>query len=322
LSIPNPVSIAYTNEDVVVTAQAYDGESGIGSVTLNYTTNNWVDWTAVDMVPSANNTFIASIPRQPAGTTVKYKVTATDSAGNIKEQERSFLVRNKSSLYLTLSNTVVGGGNSIKVSGLLSRGSTNVLFDFRWQNTHVLKTVITSDNGSFEYEYTPDKSGNWTVTASWLGDNEWWNITSDPITFNVQKISTSITCNIDHNAIIIGEDVVVTGFVVPSERNLKVVVSFIAPDGTKITREVYTSSDGSYELTAFQPNLKGQWQIQSSVTEDELHQASNSNQVSLTVGDTWLNENKLYIIAAGGIAGIVALSIFLFTRSKEVVEEE
>jgi hypothetical protein len=322
LHIQNPINKAYTDDDVVVTAYAFDNESGLKNITLDYTTDNWVNWATVEMEPSVNNTFVARIPRQPTGTTLKYKVTAVDAAGNTINQESSYLVKNKTSLYVTLSNTVIGGGQSIKVSGFLSRGLTNVILDFRWQNIHVLKTIMTTENGSFSYEYSPDRAGNWTVTVSWSGDSELWDISSEPLAFTIQKVSTSITCNIDHTTIIIGEDIDVTGFVVPPERDLRVIVNFIRPDGTTITREVYTSSDGSYELTAFQPNLKGQWQIRSSVTEDEFHQSSNSNQVSLTVGDTWLNENKLYIIAAVGVAGIAALGVFLFTRGKEVTEEE
>jgi hypothetical protein len=322
LQIQNPINKAYTDDDVVVTAYAFDNESGLKNVTLDYTANNWIDWTTEELEPSINYTFVARIPRQPTGTILKYKVTAVDAAGNSINQESSYLVKNKTSLYVTLSNTVIGGGQSIKVSGFLSRGLTNVILDFRWQNTHILKTVMTTENGSFSYEYSPDRAGNWTVVVSWSGDSELWDISSEPLAFTIQKVSTSITCNIDHITIIIGENVDVTGFVVPPERDLRVIVTFIRPDGTTITREVYTSSDGSYELTAFQPNLKGLWQIRSSVTEDEFFQSSDSNQVSLTVGDTWINEYKLYIIAIGGIAGVVAIGLFLFFRKGEVIEEE
>jgi hypothetical protein len=322
LNILDPLSKVYTGDDVVVTAYTYDNESGLENVTLDYTTNNWITHTTVEMTPSENNTYLASIPGQPAGKTVKYRVTAKDAAENTVKKESSYIVKNKTSLYVTLSNIVINGGQSIRVSGILSRGFTDILLDFYWQETHVQKTVMTSENGSFTYEYTPDKAGNWTVTASWSGNNEWWEVSSESSTFSVQKILTSITCNIARTSIIIGENVDITGFVVPSERDMRVVISLTEPDGTIITREVYTSSDGSYGLMAFQPNLKGQWQIRSSVTEDEFYQPSNSNQVSLIVGDTWLNEYKLYIIAIGGIAGVVAIGLFLFFRNREVIEEE
>jgi hypothetical protein len=237
-------------------------------------------------------------------------------------EESSYTVKNPSYLYITLSKTSLQGGDSTQIVGWLSRGSADVTLDFVWQGSHTLKTVQAAMNGSFMYEFTPDKAGNWTVSASWLGDQEWWGASSESCSFSVQKLSTTITCSIGHTAVYLGEGLDVTGYVFPAERNIEVVVSFTQPDGTMVTRPVYTSSDGSYELLAFQPNLKGQWEIQAEVTSDEFHQPSNSGTVSLAVNDTWFNEYKIYIIGAGGAAGIVALGIFLFTRGKAEVEED
>jgi hypothetical protein len=322
LNMANPIARANSDEDVDITAYAVDGESGIKSVTLNYTVNNWINWTDVDMVPSVNNTFLATIPKQLGGKTVKYKVTAMDMAENTMTEESSYTVKNPSYLYITLSKTSLQGGDSTQIVGWLSRGLADVTLDFVWQGSHTLKTVQAAMNGSFMYEFTPDKAGNWMVSASWLGDQEWWGASSESCSFSVQKLSTTITCSIGHTALYLGEGLDVTGYVFPAERNIEVVVSLTKPDGTIVTRPVYTSSDGSYELLAFQPNLKGQWEIQAEVTGDEFHQPSNSSTVSLAVNDTWFNEYKIYIIGAGGAAGIVALGIFLFTRGKAEVEEE
>jgi hypothetical protein len=322
LNITNPIDRASSDEDVEVTACAVDGESGLESVTLNYTVNNWANWTAVEMAPSVDDTFVATIPRQLGGKTVKYRVAAVDVAGNTMTKESSYAVKNTSYLYIALSKTVLQGGGSTQVVGWLSRGLAGVTLDFVWQGTHTLRTVQADLNGSFTYEFAPDKAGTWTVSASWLGDQEWWEASSEDCSFSVQKLSTSVTCNVGRTAINLGEDLDVAGYVLPTERNIKVVVSFTKPDGTTVTREVYTGYDGSYELLAFQPNLKGQWQVQARITGDEFHQPSSSNTVSLAVNDTWFNEYKIYIIGAGGAAGIVALGVFLFTRGKAEVEEE
>jgi hypothetical protein len=322
LNIVNPIYRANSDEDIDITAHAIDGESGMKSVILNYTINNWINWTAIDMIPSVNNTFMTTIPKQLGGKTVKYKVTAMDMAENTITMESSYAVKNKSYLYITLSKTSLQGGDSTQIVGWLSRGIADVTLDFVWQGTHTLKIVQAAMNGSFIYEFTPDKAGNWTVSASWLGDQEWWEASSESCSFVVQKLSTSITCSIGHTALYLGEDLDVTGYVFPAELNIEIIVSFTKPDGTMATRQVYTSSDGSYELLAFQPNLKGQWEIQAEVNGDEFHQPSNSSTVSLAVNDTWFNEYKIYIIGAGGVAGIVALGIFLLTRGKAEVEEE
>jgi hypothetical protein len=322
LNITNPIDRASSDEDVEVTASAVDSESGLQSVTLNYTVNNWANWTAVEMAPSADDAFVATIPRQLGGKTVKYRVAAVDVAGNTMTKEISYAVKNTSYLYIALSKTVLQGGGSTQVVGWLSRGLAGVTLDFVWQGTHTLRTVQAGLNGSFTYEFAPDKAGTWTVSASWLGDQEWWEASSEACSFSVQKFSTSVTCNVGRTAINLGEDLDVAGYVLPAERNIKVIVSFTKPDGTTVTREVYTGYDGSYELLAFQPNLKGQWQVQARIAGDEFHQPSSSNAVSLAVNDTWFNEYKIYIIGAGGVAGIVALGVFLFTRGKAEVEEE
>ncbi len=168
------------------------------SVILNYTINNWINWTAIDMIPSVNNTFMATIPKQLGGKTVKYKVTVMDMAENTITMESSYAVKNKSYLYITLSKTSLQGGDSTQIVGWLSRGLADVTLDFVWQGTHTLKTVQAAMNGSFMYEFTPDKAGNWTVSASWLGDQEWWNASSESCSFVVQKLSTTITCSIGH----------------------------------------------------------------------------------------------------------------------------
>jgi len=322
LELRNLVDGACSDEEVTVTAYAYDGGSGLESVTLYYTTNDWVNWNTVEMVLLVDNIFVANIPSQLGGKTVKYRVTATDVAENSATRDSSYLVKNRSSLYITLNNTVLIGGDSVTVDGLVSKGLADITLDFNLQTTHILRTVIADGNGSFTYDFTPDNAGTWIVSASWSGDQEWWEASSESYTFSVRKISTSVTCSISNISIILGEDVDINGYVTPAERNLMVTISLTQPDGTVITRIVYTSSDGSYEVSDFQPNTKGQWQIKAILTGDAFHESSNSNQVSLTVRDIWLNEYKLYIIVAGGAAGMIAVAIFFFTRGKEVVEEE
>ena len=52
LNIADPIDGASSDDDVLVTAYAVDGESGLENVTLEYTVNDWVDWTTMEMAPS------------------------------------------------------------------------------------------------------------------------------------------------------------------------------------------------------------------------------------------------------------------------------
>jgi len=318
----DPIDKAVSNREVTVTAHTFDSGSGLQTVSLNYTANDWKDWNTVEMSSSSENVFTAIIPGQPEGTTVKFKVTAIDMAGNSAARESSYLVKNATSLSISLSSTVLTGSDSIRVHGWISKGLTNVTLNFVTQNTHILKTVLADVDGLFVYDFVPNMAGTWSVSASWSGDQKWWDVYSELLSFIVRKVSTSITCNVNRISAILGETIDVSGYVAPAERNLKVTVSLTQPDGTVVTRTAYTSSDGSYEVSGFQPNVKGQWQISASLVGDAFHEGSRSSLVSLNVSDQWYNEYRLYLIAAGGVAGIVAMGVFFFTRSKEEIEED
>ncbi len=318
----DPIDKAVSNREVTVTAHTFDSGSGLQTVSLNYTANDWKDWNTVEMSSSSKNVFTAIIPGQPEGTTVKFKVTAIDMAGNSAARESSYLVKNATSLSISLSSTVLTGSDSIRVHGWISKGLTNVTLNFVTQNTHILKTVLADVDGLFVYDFVPNMAGTWSVSASWSGDQKWWDVYSELLSFIVRKVSTSITCNVNRISAILGETIDVSGYVAPAERNLKVTVSLTQPDGTVVTRTAYTSSDGSYEVSGFQPNVKGQWQISASLVGDAFHEGSRSSLVSLNVSDQWYNEYRLYLIAAGGVAGIVAMGVFFFTRSKEEIEED
>ena len=322
LSIENPIESAYSDQEVDVTAHAYDGESGLKSVLLNYTTTDWENWTAVEMSLSENDTYVAKIPTQSPGSTVKYRVTASDMAGNMVQQENSYVVKSKTDMSIALSKTVLDSGESIGVNGWISHGSVTVTLDYTWQNTHFLRTVLADSDGHFTDEFTPDKAGTWTVTAKWSGNQECFPGSSNTVKFTVEKVSTSVTCSVNKATMVTGETVDVTGYVLPAERNMKVILRFTKPDGTTIERETYTSSDGSYELIAFKPGVVGRWQVQATVSEDEAHQSSSSSKVNFVVNETWLNQYKLYIIGAAVAAIIVVSIVILLSRKKEEIEEE
>jgi hypothetical protein len=67
---------------VAVDALEPSSASGIDSVCLNYSTDNWGTFTVVLLSQSAN-TYSGVIPGLPLGTTVRYVFYANDTAGNV-----------------------------------------------------------------------------------------------------------------------------------------------------------------------------------------------------------------------------------------------
>ncbi|MDH5771031.1 MAG: Ig-like domain repeat protein, partial [Candidatus Bathyarchaeota archaeon] len=71
------------DQSTKVSVNATDAVSGVKNATLSYTTDNGASWTNLSMnYNSSTGLYEATIPFQPAGTWVKYKIIAYDYAGN------------------------------------------------------------------------------------------------------------------------------------------------------------------------------------------------------------------------------------------------
>jgi hypothetical protein len=79
----NPTGDAQPGQEVIVTIDVSDTTSSVKNVTLHYTTNNGTTWTnlAMNHIPPTD-LYNATIPDQPLGTVVKFKIVAYDNAGN------------------------------------------------------------------------------------------------------------------------------------------------------------------------------------------------------------------------------------------------
>jgi len=69
-------------ENVTISVNVTDKESGVYNVTLSYSINEGADWTDVLMINLTGDTYVGEIPGLPNGTVVWYKITAYDNAGN------------------------------------------------------------------------------------------------------------------------------------------------------------------------------------------------------------------------------------------------
>jgi len=86
----DPVSTsveAYQN--VTVTANITDAESGVREAILSYTTDEGQTWTNTTMINTANDLYEAKIPGFPTGTHLQYKIMAYDNADNSATEDNS-----------------------------------------------------------------------------------------------------------------------------------------------------------------------------------------------------------------------------------------
>lgn len=339
LTLVDPVERMNPNNGTMITAQI--AEQGVlEDVTLNYTTDDWGTSAALEMTESQSLTYNATIPGQPAGTTVDYMVLARDTSGNSAEVLGSYEVKKWANLTLGVSNSTVYFEQNITVAGSLPVGETNVTLTYAMLNVTtinatVLETVMSNDtllnqtaNGNVIYRLaSTDASGNfldntafnvtgkWFVWADWNGSTTYFPASSSYLNFTVNKKIITLFCNVTSQTVTIGENITVVGHVIPGEANLTVVVEFIGPNST-VKQVANTYANGTYMLS-WKPDMLGLWQINAYIAEDNSTKAAYSNSVIFTVNDTFLNQYLIIILGVvGGVAGVVVV-MFIIKRRRE-----
>jgi len=308
LSIQDPVQTVYPNNEATITVYIEE-LSGLDTVLLNYTGNDWANSTAIEMTASQNQIYVGTIPGQPAGTTVKYRVLASDEAGNKAEVQSSYVVKNPTNITLALSKSVVYYGENVTVTGSISHGGATVTLNYTYGDVVTPKLLSTDSSGFFTDVYFPNKTGSWAVIVSWAGNETYFGASSSYGNFTVEKTPMSITCNMSKESITIGENITVTGSVYPIVESLTVTLVFTMPNGSIIEQYAYTNSNGTF-TTSFKPHVKGSWRVQTRLDGDDLRREAYSELKPFRVNDTWINQYKFYIM--GAVAAIVAVLVIGF----------
>jgi hypothetical protein len=74
-------------QEVVVSTNVTDDESGVREVILSYSLNNGTTWMNITMSNVVYDLYEATLPSQQAETWVTYKIIAYDNAGNIATED-------------------------------------------------------------------------------------------------------------------------------------------------------------------------------------------------------------------------------------------
>lgn len=178
---------AYPYNDTVV---AYTSNStDLEKATLNYTTDGWGNVTAVNMEIVDNKTCRAVIPGQVAGSVVSYRVEAVDVLLNVLNVSGSYLVKNPSTLNISVSTEKMYLGESITVKGYLAPEAEGKLITVQFESTNVTReiTCYTLENGTFTITFQPNATGTWGVQARFSGDNYVYESLSPQLMVKVEE---------------------------------------------------------------------------------------------------------------------------------------
>ena len=140
---------------------------------------------------STDGTYRATFVPDRAGLwTVKAQWSGDADHGGAISSDLTFAVQKAPTVIsITVSPGSVDEGSSVKISGSISPALTGALISItltRPDGSTVLRSSTSSD-GIFSDTYTPDSIGRWTVKASWLGNENYLECTSEQSNFTVSK---------------------------------------------------------------------------------------------------------------------------------------
>ena len=167
---------------------------------------------------------------------------------------------------------------------------------FRHEKDAIEESTNSDANGEYALSFTPTHAGEWEVVASWPGDLFHAGAQSEPKVFSVQKVETQTTLQSspDPFSLTTGDDVLLSGRILPNPGSVDVILTIMRPDGTEQSKGIHTDSTGQYrhELTLDQ---EGTWNIEARFNGNDDYFGSD-NSLRLPVG----KEFGRAIIVAGG----------------------
>lgn len=93
--------------------------------------------------------------------------------------------------------------------------------------------------------------------------------------------STTISLSVSETSIIEGAEVTVSGAIEPPDQ-VSITLTYTMPDGSTLTRNVTSSSDGSFS-DSFEPTVAGSWSVKASWTGSESQAGATSSTETFTV---------------------------------------
>ena len=185
----NPPLKVYPDNNVTLTFMS--NATYLKNATLYYSTNGWKNFTVLNMQLIDDRTCATTIPAQPAGTTVNYRVEALDMLENLLTYSGNYTVKHDTRLSLNLTRKTVTLGENITLFGFISPAAENlpVILIYTSANETFQQTVYTLPNGTFTASFKPSNEGKWAVQATFQGNNVLYSNSSSIAEFKVEPPS-------------------------------------------------------------------------------------------------------------------------------------
>ena len=190
----SPTSIVY-GENVTITGSISPVKSGV-PVTIWYRMQDG-NWTRLADVSTDSNSEFSYVWTPDAAQEYWFKASWEGDEENLgAESDEAHLevLRANSTIIVSLSSTEIEEESNITISGAISPPLENMNVTIMYRkvggNWTVLAVVLTEEDGSFSYVWSPPERGNYLVKASWEGSQNYLGAETEPKSFKVvRKIS-------------------------------------------------------------------------------------------------------------------------------------
>jgi hypothetical protein len=187
IDIANAPQKVFPEQQVNMTFRV-DGNTELNQVQMQYTNDNWNVSQTATLASNQSRVYTAAIPRQPAGTQIRYNITVTDVINNTARYQGSYVVKYATVMNFTLNTKVWALGRNATISGSVqpAAGNLTIKVTFKpYNGSMVQKIVHTLANGTFFVSFAPNATGKWTVKTECLEDNTYFGSASGTVEFSV-----------------------------------------------------------------------------------------------------------------------------------------
>lgn len=193
----------------------------------------------------------------------------------------------------------------------------NAVFDYsinKWQNSTLLEMQLTDSRTCTAT--IPEQAAGTTVGYEARATDVFENTLVYRGNFSV-KYASQLNLTLKTKEISIGQNITVTGQIIPPFENLFLTLSFTSENGT-IRKTVYSAEEGNFS-SSFKPTVEGVWLVQAIFSGDNATYPCSSESLQFKVNPpSFLSQYSTYILAGiGGGAGTVAVAVVYIKKRRE-----
>lgn len=279
LTLIDAPEVGYTNETTLIKVES-ESATDVESMWIEYTTDGWKTSDQIDLIDKTDYWLVA-LPSFDLHDFVEYKIHAEDEIDNKGIFEGSFIVMNKVEIDFGISGSIIQGGQTVKITGASTRPSINLKLNIEHGGSTSSINVQTDGDGVFTYDYKPTKIGEYDITLTYAGDEDYHSTVSREKSFRVDKRKLELVSTIENDEVKVERTMTVTGSVTPAVSGLEVEFIFVSPE-TSFVETTTTDREGRFSIS-ITPEVLGYWDMLPQLKVSELFDTSQGSIVSFEV---------------------------------------